>query len=79
MTLKPKLLKNELFDWAYDTLNNSTNLYTEIYNKNEFFKHLIRFKNDQKINNSNFLWQALCLNRLINDDTNYHFIIFFIY
>ena len=62
-----KLLKNELFDWAYDTLNNSTNLYTEIYNKNEFFKHLINFKNDQKINNSNFLWQALCLNRLIND------------
>ena len=62
-----KLLKNELFDWAYDTLNSSTNLYTEIYNKSEFFKHLMNFKNDKKINNSNFLWQALCLNRLMND------------
>tara|TARA_B100001057_G_scaffold399480_1_gene410385 strand:+ start:9859 stop:11763 length:1905 start_codon:yes stop_codon:yes gene_type:complete len=62
-----KLLKNELFDWAYDTLNSSTNLYTEIYNKKEFFKHLIKFKNNKKLNNSNFLWQALCLNRLMND------------
>lgn len=62
-----KLLKNELFDWAYETLNCSKNLYLQIYNKNEFFKHLMRFKNDKKFNNSNFLWQALCLNRLIND------------
>tara|TARA_Y100000816_G_scaffold258508_1_gene213414 strand:- start:16570 stop:18474 length:1905 start_codon:yes stop_codon:yes gene_type:complete len=62
-----KLLKNELFDWAYETLNSSKNLYLQIYNKNEFFKHLIKFKNDKKFNNSNFLWQALCLNRLIND------------
>lgn len=62
-----KLLKNELFDWAYDTLNSSKNLYTQIYDKNKFFKHLMRFKKDQRFNNSNFLWQALCINRLTND------------
>ena len=62
-----KLLKNQLFDWAYETLNGSKNIYNEIYDKNEFFKHLMIFKNSQKFNNSNFLWQALCLNRLMND------------
>tara|TARA_Y100000992_G_C21044764_1_gene386669 strand:- start:150 stop:527 length:378 start_codon:yes stop_codon:yes gene_type:complete len=58
-------LKNELFDWAYQKLNESKDIYNEIYKKDDLLKYFKRFKKDSKLQNSNLIWQALCVSNLL--------------
>lgn len=59
-------LKNDLFDWAYERLINSKNLFHLFYKKKEFANYLINFRKS-KINNSNAIWQALCIQKLLDN------------
>jgi len=58
-------LKNDLFDWAYQKIADSKNMYDEIYKKNELLTYLKKFKEDTKLQNSNLIWQALCVCNLL--------------
>ena len=58
-------LQNDLFDWAYDRLISSKNLFQFFYKKKEFTNYLIYFRKN-KLNNSNAIWQALCLQKLLD-------------
>ena len=58
-------LKNELFDWAYQKLDESKDIYNEIYKKEDLLKYFKRFKEDSKLKNSNLIWQALCVSNLL--------------
>jgi len=60
-------LKNELFDWMYQKLSDSQNIYHDLYNKKILLEYLGKFKKDTKNNNSNLIWQALCLSNLLKD------------
>ena len=58
-------LKNELFDWAYQKLSESKEIYYEIYDRDKLLKYLKKFKEDPKLQNSNLIWQALCVSNLL--------------
>ena len=60
-------LKNQLFDWMYQKLSDSQNIYHELYDKKLLLEYLVKFKKDRKINNSNSIWQALCLSNLLKN------------
>ena len=60
-------LKNQLFDWMYQILSDSQNIYHELYDKKLLLEYLVKFKKDRKINNSNSIWQALCLSNLLKN------------
>lgn len=58
-------LKNNLFDWAYSILDDSKTYHDGIFNTKNLLKEFEKFKKDPSQINSNFIWQALCLKRMI--------------
>ena len=60
-------LKNDLYDWAYQKLADSKEIYSEIYKKNELLTYLKKFREDTKLQNSNLIWQALCVCNLLKN------------
>ena len=60
-------LKNHLFDWAYHKLADSKDIYDDIYKKNELLTYFKRFRVDAKLQNSNLIWQALCVSNLLKN------------
>ena len=59
-----KWLKTSLFSWANDILS-SKNLYIDqLINKKKLANYLNNFKNDKGINNSNLIWQLMCIEYL---------------
>ena len=60
-------LKNDLFDWAYQKLSDSQEIYNEVYKKNELLAYFKKFREDKKLQNSNLIWQALCVSNLFKN------------
>jgi asparagine synthetase B (glutamine-hydrolysing) len=60
-----KWLKTSLFSWANDMLT-SKNLYIDqLINKKKLVDYLGNFKKDKTINNSNLIWQLICIEYLL--------------
>jgi asparagine synthase (glutamine-hydrolysing) len=57
-------LKNELYEWAYFILENNKTKHDGIFNTKKLLIYLEKFKKDEKMNNSNLIWQALCIRRM---------------
>lgn len=57
-------IKNELYDWIYSILEDNKTKHDGIFNTKKLLMYLENFKTNNEVNNSNLLWQALCLRRL---------------
>tara|TARA_X000000368_G_scaffold415010_1_gene405945 strand:+ start:1005 stop:2873 length:1869 start_codon:yes stop_codon:yes gene_type:complete len=59
-----KWLKTSLFDWMYDQLSSKNLVIDNLIDKNKLLVYLNNFKNNEKLNNSNLLWQLINLEYL---------------
>ena len=59
-----KWLKTSLYSWMHDRLSSSKFDLNGLINKKNLIKYIENFKKDEKINNSNFIWQLLNLESL---------------
>ena len=57
-------IKNELYDWIYSILEDKKTQHDGIFNTKKLLLYLENFKKNDEVNNSNLLWQALCIKRL---------------
>ena len=57
-------LKTKLFDWMFDKLTSQHFDLNGMLNKVKLREYLIKFKKNDKINNSNLIWQLLNLEYL---------------
>lgn len=64
-----KWLKSYLYEWALEKLSSKYLEKSQIYNQKLLVENFKNFKNDKNLNNSNFFWQALCVERLYKNLT----------
>tara|TARA_B100000767_G_C19351550_1_gene364022 strand:+ start:251 stop:499 length:249 start_codon:yes stop_codon:yes gene_type:complete len=59
-----KFLKASLYSWMHDKLSSSEFNLNDLLNKKNLIKYIENFKKDEKISNSNFIWQLMSLKYL---------------
>ena len=57
-------MKNELFEWALSILSSKRFNEMNIYDQKKLVNLFKEFKFNNRMNNSNIFWQALCLYKL---------------
>ena len=60
-----KWLKTSLYDWAYSTLSSKTHNLDGLIDSKKLINYLNNFKKNDKIKNSNFIWQLLNIEYLL--------------
>ena len=60
-----KWLKSSLFGWMEDKLSSKNLFIDNLIDKKKLIVYLHNFKKDKKINNSNFLWQLISVEHLL--------------
>jgi|TARA_B110001452_G_C15237367_1_gene428404 asparagine synthase (glutamine-hydrolysing) len=63
-----KWLKTSLYSWMYDRLSSSKFDLNGLINKKKLINYIENFKKDEKIKNSNFIWQLLNLENLYKNN-----------
>jgi len=63
-----KWLKSSLFGWMYDKLSSNNLLIDSLIDKKKLMIYLNKFKTDTKIDNSNFLWQLISVEYLLENN-----------
>tara|TARA_B100000214_G_C23969882_1_gene629545 strand:+ start:325 stop:2205 length:1881 start_codon:yes stop_codon:yes gene_type:complete len=64
-----KWLKKDLFDWAYSILSDEKTFYDGIYNSRKLLNLFDNFRKNEKEQNSNLFWQAICMKKMIKNFT----------
>ena len=64
-----KWLKKDLFDWAYSILSDEKTFYDGIYNSRKLLNLFDNFRKNEKEQNSNLFWQAICIKKMIKNFT----------
>jgi|TARA_B110000285_G_C14860823_1_gene484486 hypothetical protein len=57
-------MKASLYGWMHDKLSFSEFDFNDLLNKKNLIKYIEKFKKDEKISNSNFIWQLMSLKYL---------------
>jgi len=63
-----------LFDWAYSILSDRKTWHDGIYDTHKLLERFEKFKKISNNKNSNFIWQALCIKRMMQNTTNDEYI-----
>ncbi len=59
-----KWMKGILFDWCYSLIDSKKNK-NDFYDIKDILKDFERFRKDTSINNSNYFWRIICINKLL--------------
>jgi asparagine synthase (glutamine-hydrolysing) len=59
-------LKNDLFDWAHEIFSSSNFSCNSLIDQKKLILHFEIFKKNDKLNNSNFFWQIINLEKLFS-------------
>ena len=62
-----KWLKSDLFDWAYSIMSDMQTFNDGIYNTKKLLTLFEKFRDNDKIQNSNLFWQAICLKKMLKN------------
>ena len=62
-----KWLKSDLFDWAYSVMSDKQTFNDGIYNTKKLLALFEKFRDNDKIQNSNLFWQAICLKKMLKN------------
>ncbi len=58
-------LSTSLYDWAYSILSDKKSWHDGIYDTQKLLEQFEYFRNNTNRKNSNFIWQALCIKRMV--------------